>query len=302
MLKKLICLALFLPLLIILNFNNIMKIKYIFLLIAITILYSCTEKMDIVLDDTYTRLVVEGRLSTDTMIHRVILTKSSSYFYNNTAPTVSGAIVSINDGITTIPLTENNLHSGVYETSSNVYGVIGRNYHLLIKNVDIDNNGIMEEYSANSTIYPINKIDSISMKYNSNFNAWEVNCYVQDPPTEDYYLFNIYKNNILMTDTITEPFVVDDKLYNGNYTNGITVGYLRDKKIGEKAYPGDTIGLEIWRINKDFHQFVMELKDATRPSTPLFSGPAANVKGNISNGAVGYFAAYSISRAKAVIR
>lgn len=266
------------------------------------ILYSCTEKIDVVLDDSLTRLVVEGRISTDTTIHQVLLTKTSSYFYNNSAPPVRGAIVTIDDGITTYTLTESLIHPGVYETASNVFGIIGKTYRLLIKGVDIDNNGVTEEYSANSTIFPINKIDSISTEYTTHPEAWAVKCYVLDPPTEDYYLFNIYKNNKLMTDTITEPLVVDDKLFNGNYTNGIAVGYLRDHKIDEKANPGDTVELEIWRITKEFEKFVMELKDATRSSTPLFSGPPANVKGNISNGAIGYFTAYSVSRAKTVIK
>lgn len=268
----------------------------------ITILYSCTEKMDIQLDSSYSRLVVEARFSTDTTIHKVRLSKTSSYFYNNTAPAVRGAKVSISDGINTVLLTESVVSPGIYETPPNTFGEIGKNYRLLIKDVDIDDNGVTEEYSANSTIYPVNTIDSIAMEYIPHFKAWEVKCYVLDPPTEDYYLFNIYKNNILMTDTITEPLVVDDKLYNGNYTNGIGVGYLRDRKSGEKAFPGDTIKLEIWRITKEFQKFLMELRDATRPSTPLFSGPPANVKGNISNGAVGYFAAYSVSRAKTVIK
>jgi hypothetical protein len=33
-------------------------------------------------------------------------------------------------------------------------------------------------------------------------------------------------------------------------------------------------------------------------SNPLFSGPPANVKGNISNGAIGFFAAYTTSRSR----
>jgi hypothetical protein len=277
--------------------------EILIILLILAVFTACTEKMDINLDETYTRLVVEARLSTDTTVHKVILSKTSSYFYNKPAPTVSGAIVSIDDGLNTIVFNENPSHPGVYETASNVYGVIGKTYHLHIKNVDINNDGALEEYTSTSTIYPINKIDSINMEYKDERpKGYQVKVYVWDPPTEDFYLFNIYKNNVLQTDTITEPFVTDDRLYNGNYTNGIAVGYLRDIKSGERAYPGDTIQLEIWRITKDFYNFMFDLRDATRTSTPLFSGPAANVKGNISNGAVGYFATYSITRAKNVIR
>ena len=278
------------------------KLTYIFFAAIIIVAYSCTEKMEIELDDTYTRLVVEGRFSTDTTIHTVRLTKSSSYFYNQAPPPVSNALITISDGNTTITLNENATKPGIYETPVNTFGKIGSTYKLLIKNVDINNDGIMEEYDATSTIYPINQIDSISTKYYTDFEAWEIKCFVQDPPTEDYYLFHIYKNNVLMTDTLTEPLVVDDKLYNGNYTNGIGVGYLRDEKSGERGYLGDSIRLETWRIDKNFFKFVSEYKDALRTQTPLFSGPPANVKGNVSNGAIGYFAAYSVSKASTTIK
>lgn len=278
------------------------NIKYIYLIVIALFAVSCTEKMDIQLDETYTRLVVEARLSTDTAIHTVRLTTSTSYFYNQPPPAVSNAIVTISDGNSVINLTESALKPGVYETPANTFGRIGSTYKLLIKNVDINKDGIKEEYEASSTIYPVNQVDSISMKYYTDFEAWEVKCFVQDPPTEDYYLFNVYKNNVLMTDTLSEPLVVDDKLYNGNYTNGIGVGYLRDEKSGERAVLGDSIRLETWRIDKSFFKFVTEFKDAVRKQNPLFSGPPSNIKGNVSNGAIGYFVAYSISKSSTTVK
>jgi len=279
------------------------KIQNIISLISATLLlFSCTEKMEITLKNDYTRLVVEARLSTDTTVHIVKLTKTSDYFSNTAPLPVSGAMVTISDGSQVITLTENISKPGIYETPANTFGVIGKTYELLIKNVDIDNDGNKEEYTSKSTIYPINKVDSIGTRYYNDFEVWEIQCYVLDPPTEDYYLFNIYKNNVLMTDTISEPLVVDDKLYNGNYTNGIGVGYLRDRRLGEKANIGDSVMLEVWRIDKNFFKFMMELRETVQPQTPLFSGPPANVKGNISNGAIGYFAAYSVSRARNVVK
>jgi len=279
------------------------KIFKIISFISLTfIIFSCTEKMDIKLEDTYTRLVVEAKLSTDTTVHIVKLTKTSGYFSNSAPLPVSGALVTISDGSQIITLTENLSKPGIYETPPNTYGKVGKTYELLIKNVDIDNDGNKEEYTSKSTIYPINQVDSIGTRYYDDYEIWEIQCYVLDPPTEDYYLFNIYKNNVLITDTISEPLVVDDKLYNGNYTNGIGVGYLRDRRLGEKANIGDSVMLEVWRIDKSFYKFMMQLRETVRPQTPLFSGPPANVKGNISNGAIGYFTAYSVSRARNVVK
>jgi hypothetical protein len=35
-------------------------------------------------------------------------------------------------------------------------------------------------------------------------------------------------------------------------------------------------------------------------SNPLFSGPPANIKGNINNGGVGFFTAHSVTRSYAI--
>jgi hypothetical protein len=48
-------------------------------------------------------------------------------------------------------------------------------------------------------------------------------------------------------------------------------------------------------IDEVFYKYVIALQGETRTSIPLFSGPPANLPGNISNGALGYFTAFSNS-------
>ncbi len=278
------------------------KITFLLIILISVITFSCTESIDVKLDDTYTRLIVDASISTDTTIHKVILTKTASYFDSSNPLPVTGAIVTIEDGINTFLLTENILKPGVYETLPTVYGEVGKIYKLTIKNVDIDNNGTKEEYTSSTTINHFVKIDSIQTTRSTKRKAYDVNLYALDPPTNDYYMFEVYKNGILQTDTLREVFFTDDKLFNGNYTNGIAVGYLRDGKGSEKAYPGDTIAIELRSITKEFNQILWETLDATRPSIPLISGPPANVKGNISNGAIGFFYGYSVTRASCTIK
>ena len=68
---------------------------------------SCTERIDIELESTFTRLVVYGEITTDTAIHAVRLTKTTDYYYNQPAPEVSDALVSISDGSSIYLLKEN---------------------------------------------------------------------------------------------------------------------------------------------------------------------------------------------------
>ena len=260
---------------------------------------SCTERMDIPLDDSYIRLVVDGALTTDTMAHTVKLSTSSSYYYNQPSPAVTGAQVSITDGKHIFTLTEDT--AGVYRTDSSIFGVDGRTYTLSIKLAFPI--GEQTNYSAISTLYPIASLDSVSLLFHpdwSDFGIWEVKCYVQEPPSVDFYRFMILKNRLMLTDTLDEWFITDDKFFNGSYTNGATVAYLQQNSAQEGLQQGDTVTVEVNSIGKDYFNFLTEAQAELRGSNPLFSGPPANVKGNINNGAIGFFSAYSATRSYAI--
>jgi hypothetical protein len=266
-----------------------------FIIISVSI-FSCTEKIDIKLDDSYTRLVVDGAITTDTLAHTVVLTKTSSYYYNMPAPLVTGATVNITDGQNLFSLKE--VSPGIYKTASSVFGLPGKSYTLDIKLKEAI--GGYTDYEATSTIYPVTPLDSISLLLHPDWSTggvWEVKCYVQDPPTTDYYRFLVSKDNSMVSDTLNEWFVTDDKFFNGNYAYGATIAYLEQDLPEVGLKPGDKITVEMNSIGKDYAGFIQSAQSELFGSNPLFSGPPANVVGNINNGAVGFFAAYSATRA-----
>ena len=281
--------------------NKMKKLNFLLtILITASLLSSCRERIEVKLDDSYTRLVVDGAITTDTTAHKVYLTHTTSYYYNQSPPGVGGAIVTISDGFETFALQESPEQPGVYLTDSNVYGVPGRVYTL---NIHLANqiNGY-QDYSASSALNPVAPLDSIGLRYLDNWEFWEIQCYALDPPTRDFYMFKNYKNGKLNTDTINEIFVTDDRLFNGSYTNGVGTGYLNNKRIDEAVHPGDTIKLQISGITEEYMKFVISVQTESGYKNPLFSGPPANVKGNISNGAVGFFTAYSANYATVVAK
>jgi hypothetical protein len=260
---------------------------------------SCTERINIDLDESFTRLVVDGAITTDTTAHKVILSKTSSYFYNQPAPMVSGAQVTITDGVNTFNLSEDS--PGIYLTDKSVYGIPGHTYFLNIK-LPVAVGGF-SEFTASYQLHPVNPLDSIGLRFRPDYSKdgfWEVQCYVQDPPTSDFYRFIISKNNTVITDSLQEWFVTDDRFFNGNYTNGASIANLDQSKKEEIIKEGDTITAEVNNIGKEYASFIWDAQSELFGSNPLFSGPPANVKGNISNGAIGFFSAYSITRAKAI--
>lgn len=266
--------------------------------------YSCTERIDIKLDkQEYARIVVEGNISTDTTAHIVKLTKTADYFINEPPEPVSGAQVTISGDSESFELTETPANSGIYLTAPDVFGKVGSEYRLsVVLNEEIGGSKVFE---ATSMIYPINQIDSIGLRFQESWGTdgfYEVQCYVWDPPTEDFYMFQTYINDRLVSDSISKVFVVDDILYNGNYTNGIGVNFLDQSLDSEKLNVGDTVILKASRLTKEQAEFIFRIQEEISYQNPLFSGPPANVSGNISNGGFGFFGAYSASYSASVLK
>jgi hypothetical protein len=257
---------------------------------------SCTERINIDLDDSSVKLVVEGSITTDRMPQTIFLSKTTSYFDDQKAPLVSGALVTITEGSTTYFLNE--VNDGVYRTEPNVRGIPGKTYKLNIRLADPV--GGYTDYTASSTLQPVSPLDSIDLVFHpewSDHGVWEVRCFVQDPPTTDFYRFIVFKNSETITDTLDEWFVADDRFINGYYSYGSTIAYLDQGSKEEGLNQGDQIIVEMNSIGEDYANFLWESQSEIRGANPLFSGPPANVKGNINNGAIGFFAAYSVTRA-----
>ncbi|MEI7594745.1 MAG: DUF4249 domain-containing protein [Bacteroidota bacterium] len=268
-------------------------------LIAIFVFTSCEERIDIKLKDSDKRIVVEGSITTETKAHKVIITESSSYFYNQVAPVVSGATVTISDNLGNVfPLTEIPSNSGIYYTDANVKGIAGRTYTLKITNVDIDKNGKTEEYTASDLLKPVLTLDTISFELIDSIKyppIYAINGWGQEPSTTgDYYVWKYYKNGILESDTLDELAFSDDNMVNGNYLPGFTI-------FAGAALPGDTITVETISATKGYFDFIISFMIETRWNQGGIGGPPANVKTNISNGGLGWFNASDVTIAKGVV-
>jgi hypothetical protein len=262
---------------------------------------ACTERIDVEVDTSFTRLVVEGAVTTDTLSHIIRLSTTSDYFNNQTAPAVSGAVVEISDGESFYLFEESDTEPGYYYSDPGFHGIPGKTYRLEIRNADIDSDGAMEVYTASSKLNPANPVDSIKLEYFNTFiTGYNVNIYAWDPPRVDFYAFKVLKNGKLLTDTLSELIVQNDEFFNGKYTNGITSQFLFDEKPDEKVSLGDTITFELNGITEEYFLYVIEAQSQIFPQTPLFSGPPANIRSNISGDAIGFFTAYSVQRSSTI--
>lgn len=273
------------------------------MVLIILVTGSCTEVIDIELDSTFKRLVVYGVITNDSVKHEVHLSSSSDYFSNQPSPKLSGALVELEFDDHRIRLLENDSIPGLYHTPEAFRGVPETRYKLFISEVDVDMDGNTESYQAESTMPAVPLLDSISLLYfRSPFiSGYQILMYANDRVERDWYSFKIWKNQQPLTTRLSDYFVQTDDFFNGTYIFGLPVGFLSDDDPEEAVVPGDTVLFELNSIGEEYYNFITDAQLEIAGNNPLFSGPSANVRSNLDNGAKGVFSAYSINRVSLVV-
>lgn len=273
--------------------------KLLYMMLSTLFIFGCTERIDVDIEPGFTRLAVEGSISTDFKKQTILLSTSGDYLIDQSTPKINDARVYVMKGNDSIAY-ENIREDGLYASNVPFSGIPNTTYTLYIKGLDIDQDGILEEYTAESTMPNPMPIDSITLGYNVKIDIWFINLWATDPPEDNWYIYKSGVNNYIRTDSLIEWQLQNDDFFRGNKTGGTfaqTVGQGSDSS----AIVGDIINLELTSISEEYFDFCVNLQSESFGSNPLFGGPPANVIGNISNGALGYFSTEAITRSSVVI-
>ncbi|MBN1158735.1 MAG: DUF4249 domain-containing protein [Bacteroidales bacterium] len=272
-------------------FHRIFIRETLILFLFAVMVSSCEEVLNVDLQgDSMKGLVVEGMITTDTTAHLVKLSWTGDYFTRPKQEMISDADVSISDGENTFVLQE--MDPGMYYTDPEVFGTVGKTYTLHIRLAD------GSEYQASEEMYSSTEIDSIGQSVNSGSYFGEYGYYVlyygQEPePAGDYYLYLLYMDDILYTDTLSEVSFVSDEFVNGNYINGFVIYRIRENDL---KTDNTKVTLEMYSISEDYYDFLTALLIETVWRGSPWDGPPANIPGNLTNNARGYFRASDVRR------
>ena len=279
-----------------------MKHKIVYLIfiaiVSLGILNSCTERIDIDLEQEYTRLAVEGYVTPGGPAFQYVhLTTTAGYFSNEVPAIVSGATVAIEEESNVFLFNEDADKPGYYLAPLGFKGVTEKTYQMKIDLAE--EIGGEKHFEAQETMPVLSdNIDSIRIIYRSDFEMWVVKFYGYDPPGPNYYMFNAIVNGVFITDTISEVGLTDDKLVDDSYINGAYIMVLDRSKLN----PGDHFTLITSSITEEYFNYIIELQTEIAPKIPLFSGPPANVSTNLNKGAVGYFAVFPSAFTDYIVR
>lgn len=245
-------------------------LKYISVVLFSIITISCEDKVDIPLDTASPKLVIEANIlwqkGTTGNTQKVKLTTTTNY-YSNTIPTVSGAIVYIVDSSNTVFNFIETPNTGEY-LCSNFVPVINGNYTLTVKY-----NG--QTYTSTDKMLATPTIDSVQQNTVQGFGGDEIQVkfFYQDNPLEDNnYLIGV-KNNSL---AVPEYGVVQDRFFQGNQM----FGFYSNSDL--KA--GNQLTFVLQGISLKYYNYLNELFSIAGSSNGSpFATPPATLRGNIIN-------------------
>ena len=247
-----------------------MKTIIIFLLSLLLVLLnvSCTEVVDIALETSQERLIIDAAINWEKETagnnQTIILTKTASY-YNEDIIYAKGANVSIIDQDNTIYVFEET-DDGVYVTSSFI-PQFGIDYTLIIKYEE-------EVFTATEQFVPTSTIDLIVQSTDLGFSVAipEVTMIFQDnPESKDYYKTKMINTRTKEYDT----YFFDDEFWDGN---DAAVWFER-----ENMQTGDEIECYVYGISKRFQKYGDKIWNLSGNKGGPFTTPPINVKGNCIN-------------------
>jgi hypothetical protein len=270
-------------------------------------LAACEERISIHTDEAAPRLVIYGYITTDTTCHAIRISRSAGYFSTDKPEGLSRADVSIRHGAGVYLLEESREEAGLYLTDSTCYGRVGETYTLAVT-LDFDGDGERETYEATSILPPAPILDSIRIQPSTIFGGeaqlLEVLLWGRLPEQEEnYFNFHLYRNDILINDSLRGFSVESDLFLANKEIAGLPAFYLNQRRDENVLHPGDQIRFRVEGITRDYGEFISNAQAEARGSVPMFGAPPANVETNIRclspTGArlAGYFTAYSTNQA-----
>ncbi|MGO9481605.1 MAG: DUF4249 domain-containing protein [Candidatus Kryptoniota bacterium] len=269
--------------------------KFVFASVLIFGISSCQKVVSVDLNQANPQIVIEGLVNDTGGIDSVTVNMTGDYFTPSLSfPPVANAMVVISDNAGETD-TLNEVQSGVYY-SSNPKGVSGSTYSLKVVA-----NG--KEYDAVSLMPQKVDIDSFySVKTTNPFggeSSYEFYVTFRDPSQQGNYYRIVPHDNAIPLDSLNGEgggiHIYDDEFINGN-----EVSY--EFRIGGHVNAGDTVSVDLLCIDKNVYEYLSTLRTTIETDRSPTSLAPANPNTNLTNGALGYFSAYTIDTRAIIIK
>ncbi|WP_158799940.1 DUF4249 family protein [Pedobacter sp. L105] len=259
------------------------RISLLYISILTICCCSCDKVIDVKLDDTTARIVIEGEITTAEGPYQVSITESANFTDNNTFTVRDDAKVMISDLTAGTAETLNNIGSGLYLTSS-TKGTGGHAYLLTVTLAG-------KTYTSTSTI-PTKAVKLTGLLTEpSALDATKI--YMVPVFTDPVGKGNYYRIRQSVNGTLIKGSYVKDDQATDGWTYNTSLYYDTSSDSGNPIiHSGDTLTAELQCVDEGVYTYFRTLsttiaQDAATPANPI---------SNISNGALGVFNACQSSK------
>ena len=245
---------------------------------ALVPLLSCTKVVDINLNKSNPKYVIEGNVTDQRGPYQVAITRTVNFDESNSYPPVSGALVIIADATMGITDTLSEQRPGRYLTGR-IAGASGHSYRLAVTISGAT-------FAAVSTMPLLVRLDTI-VQGTGGFSreAQVIPVYADPAGTANYYLFLVTKKDTAQRELSVRNDVGTD-------------GAVASRPLRTDAEIGDPITVEMQCIDLPNYDYFFGLVQDLRQTTATPSNPTSNISG----GALGYFSAHTTQRRTIVLR
>jgi len=239
-------------------------------LLAGNFFVSCEEVVHIPLNTDQPRLVIDASLIWQKGTlgnHQVIKLSTTTDYYSNVIPAVSGATVFVKNSSNIVFNFLETPDSGIYVCTDFV-PVLDETYALTIIT-----NG--QTYTATETLQSVAAITNVTQELQTGLDAdfLKLKAFFVDPIAADNYYLYKYK----FTKNLKPEFSID----NDQYFQGNTFFSL---VLEEDTAPGQQVEITHYGISKTYYNYMSILLSVAGSSGGgPFQSPPATVRGNISN-------------------
>lgn len=274
------------------------------LFLAVLLSWSCQEIIDLDLEQSEPKLVVEGKLTNERIIQKIKISESINYYDTTALAPFKDALVSLldKDGnfIVNLPY---NPEDSTYQSNTPFGLDIGQNYILQIeaKSEILEAKGKVLENATLDSLYYL--------------SAEELQALGQPVFGEGYFMFVNGNLNNEGIEYFKLDVSVNDTLRNsrGDFSNSILTSEFFGKEFQALPVPGsfeegDTVSLELYTLNEDVYQYYVEFINLLFNDGGVFSPPPVNPTTNIKNVTkpenepLGYIQFSSIQRRSIIIK
>lgn len=273
------------------------KILSFLVVVLAVLLNSCGKpvELDVKLKAAQPQMNIFGRL--DDNVHTsdsIRVLKSVSYLHPADSVYVSNATVSVKDESGKVWVFSYS-GQGYYIPPADYKGIIvGKSYTM-----EVLHEGVA--YTATSKADPLSSIpdmdpfalDSVEKRtpqnsFGGDTSGFVVSLFLIDDPTlKNYYYMNVYRNDTLITSSKPDEGGVSVYTFDDKYLIGTAAPI--QTTLFNKFQLNDKVKVDLFTIDYPTLKYYEALQIQTNNSGSIFDGPPANIIGNISNGAVGYF-------------